>query len=390
MKHPRLRLRRPLERHLRAGHPWVYADALVTPGALASGTVVDVVSRDGEFVARGLYDPDSPIGVRIATLDAAEELDEAWVRARLVEALEARRGAFNALETNAFRWCNGEGDFLPGVVVDVYAQIAVVRFEGGAAAAWRPWVVAALVASSRGLDLEHVYERPRSGAGNALYGGQPPSPLEVRESGVRFAVDIVHGQKTGLFLDQRENRRAIRPYAGVEAAANLFGYTGGFSLHVALAGASSVVTVDSAAPALDAARLNFALNGLDPERHQFVCEDAFVWLEHASSERKRYGLMVVDPPSFAKNERAVSRALHAYRGLNTAAIGLLEPGGVLATASCSSHVGLEAFLGALSDAAARARRRVRVLEVRGQPPDHPSLPGFPEGRYLKFVILRVT
>lgn len=223
----KVRLRKPLERHLRAGHPWVYADALERPRGVESGTVVDVTTREGRFVARGLYDAESPIAVRVATLDAREPVDQQLVRRRIEQALAARRGAFDARETDAFRWLNGEGDFLPGLVADVYRDVAIVRLDGDAVRVWREWAVEALVELGRPLGISYVYERSRGGRGEALHGGVPPVPVEIREHGVRFAVDVVHGQKTGFFLDQRENRRAVRAYASGIEVANLFAYTGG-------------------------------------------------------------------------------------------------------------------------------------------------------------------
>jgi 23S rRNA (cytosine1962-C5)-methyltransferase len=383
---PRVHLKKELARSIRAGHPWLYRDALDVPRGLSTGAVVDVVAHGG-VVARGLYDARSPIAVRIATLDG-EPLDEPFIRRRLESALAARRGAFDPNDTDAFRWCNGEGDFLPGVVVDVYSTVAVVRLDGEAVRVWRGWIAAAVAQLGRPLGVTHVYERSRGAKGEVLAGVQPPIPVEVREHGVRFAVDVVHGQKTGFFLDQRDNRRAIRPYAHGIAVANLFGYTGGFSVYAALAGAREVVTIDSAAAALDGARDNFRLNGLDPERHGFDCEDAFVWLEHARARQRSFGLVIVDPPSFAPSEKSLGRALAAYRDLQHAALGVVAPGGVLAAASCSSHVDQESFLGALRDAGERAHRRLRLVAVRGQPADHPTPPAFAEGRYLKFVLAR--
>jgi 23S rRNA (cytosine1962-C5)-methyltransferase len=385
---PRVRLRKELERSIRAGHPWLYADALEAPRGIATGTTVDVIGRDNRVLARGLYDAQSPIAVRIATLDGKEELDAAFVKRRVEAALRSRRGVVDARETDAFRWLNGEGDFLPGVVVDVYAQVAIVRFDGEAVRAWREWVVAAVAELGRGLGISHVYERSRGGRGEALRGGPPPNPVQIRERGVRFAVDVVSGQKTGFFLDQRENRHALRPFCDGQEVANLFAYTGGFSVNAALGGARRVCTIDSAAGALEGARINFQLNGLDPERHEFACEDGFAWLERMRNQRRRFGVVVTDPPSFAPSEKALKKALSAYRDLNALALGVVEEGGVLAAASCSSHVTHEAFLGTLRDAAEKARRPLRILEVRGQPADHPSLPAFPEGRYLKFVLAR--
>jgi 23S rRNA (cytosine1962-C5)-methyltransferase len=389
----RARLAKPLERSIRNGHPWIYRDALDLrdakhSGGASTGSAIDVIGGNGQFVARGLYDAKSPIAVRVATLDAKQPLDEAFVRARVRTALRARRGAFDASTTTAFRWLNGEGDFLPGVVVDVYGPVAILRLDGDAVRAWRDWVVAAVVDEGRALGITHVHERSRGGRGEPLHGGAPPSPVEILENGVRFAVDVLHGQKTGFFLDQRENRRAIRPYAAGVDVVNLFGYTGGFSVHAALAGARRVTTVDVAAPALADARTNFTLNGIDPARHGFDAEDAFDWLERARADGRRFGLVITDPPSFAPSEKALQKALTAYRDLHARALALVEEGGVLAAASCSSHVTMDAFVGTLRDASDKMRRPLRLLELRGQPADHPTPPAFPEGRYLKFVLAR--
>ncbi len=384
---PRLRLKKDLARHIRAGHPWIWRDAL-EPKTLPSGAVVDIHDSQGGFLARGLWDAHSPIAVRIWTLDPNEILDAGLVRQRVIESLAARRGAIDPATTDAFRMVNGEGDFMPGVVVDCYRDTAVVRFDGDAARAIADWVIEGVREAGRPIGLIRAYERSRAARGRVLFGDEPPEIIEVRENGVRFAVDVRHGQKTGTFLDQRENRRAIRPYCNGVEVANLFSYTGGFSVHAALGGATRVTSVDSAAAALEGARDNFILNGIEPARHVFECADVFDWLARARAAGRRFGVLIVDPPSFAPSEKSVDKALAAYRDLFTASLGVVDSGGVLCAASCSSHVDFEAFLGTLKDASARARRGLRILEVRGQPADHPTVPAFKEGRYLKFLISR--
>jgi 23S rRNA (cytosine1962-C5)-methyltransferase len=357
-------------------------------GGPSTGSAVDIIGTDGKFVARGLYDAKSAIAVRVVTLDRNQALDASLIRSRVALALRARRGTIDAATTTAFRWLNGEGDFLPGVVVDVYGTVAILRLDGDAVRVWRDWVVAAVVDVGRTLGITHVYERSRGGRGEALHGGEPPSPIEIREHDVRFSVDIMKGQKTGFFLDQRENRRAIRAFAGGVDVVNLFGYTGGFSVNAALAGAHRVTTVDVAAPALVDARANFTLNGIDPTLHGFDAEDAFDWLERARTQQRRFGLVITDPPSFAPSEKALQKALTAYRDLHQRALAVVDEGGIFVAASCSSHVTMDAFIGTLRDAADKTRRPLRLLEVRGQPADHPTTPAFPEGRYLKCVICR--
>lgn len=400
----RVRLKRDLGRSIRGGHPWVYREALAAPKGLPSGSVVEVCDAAGHFVARGLYDPNSPIALRIYTLDESEPVDGGLYARRLARALALRRSLFSQEReaTNAFRLCHGEGDFLPGLVIDIYAEVAVLVFDGGEHGPARAFVreiVEALVALSqaKALPLCAIYERYQrrsGGGGQLLWGALPEGPSEhrgeliVSEHGIRFYVDIANGQKSGLFLDQRENRCRIRRWARGRSVWNGFAYTGGFSVSAALGGARRVVSVDRAAPAIAAARHNFALNGLDPDDHGFFSDDAFTHLSAAAARGVSYDLVIVDPPSFAPTERAVPTALAAYRELHRLALSIVAPGGLLCAASCSSHISETAFLSTLTPLQS-THRKLRILETHGQPADHPSLPAFPEGRYLKFVLMAV-
>lgn len=404
-----VRLRRDLTRSLRAGHPWVYRDALAQPPRLPAGSVVDVQDERGQFLARGLYDPASPIAVRVYTLDPRETIDASLFHARLQRALRLRQLLFanDAGRTDCFRWCHGEGDLLPGLIVDLYRDVAVVVLDGagdgsdGAAVSpllpYRAQIVAALADLGRTLGLVAIYQRHQrraGGHGELLWGALPPPPSDgregeiiVHEQGVRFFVDIVHGQKSGLFLDQRENRLRLRRYVAGRTLWNGFAYTGGFSVHAALAGATRVVTVDRASPAVTAARRNFVLNGLDPSAHDFIAGDVFKELAALHARGQTYDVVLVDPPSFAPNERSVPSALAAYRELHRLALLAVAPGGFLIAASCSSHVPETEFMTTICAASEATGRRLRTLEVQGQPQDHPSPPAFPEGRYLKFIVL---
>ncbi|MCS6912540.1 MAG: class I SAM-dependent rRNA methyltransferase [Myxococcales bacterium] len=389
--YPVLKLHKNLAAALRGGHPWVYREALCPFAPLPSGQVVDIHDRTGCFVARGVYDASSPIAVRVFTLDPGEEVDEALLGRRLAAALRSRQGLLDLRTTSAFRLCNGEGDFLPGIVLDVYAEVAVLRLEGEGARALRAPLCRALMPLLEDIGVRTLYERSPDLPGQLLHGPPPPAEVVVREHGVLLAVDIVCGQKTGLFLDQRESRLLVRQVARGLTVWNGFCYTGGFSLQAALGGARSVVSVDTAEPALAAARRNFTLNNLplDPQRFPFLCEDVFAHLRRGAAMGLTYDLVIVDPPSFAPSQAALLRALPAYQKLLALAMGAVSAGGLLAASSCSSHVSLEAFLTVIGQAASRCRRRCRLLEVRGQPADHPSLPLFPEGRYLKFVLCRL-
>ena len=388
---PQVKLRRPIERAISSGHPWVYGEALEPVRGLSVGTEVELLTRNGRPMARGLYDPGSPLAVRVYTLDLHESLGAAFVKRRLERALLLRLSLLDRSQTNAFRWCNGEGDRLPGVVVDLYDRVCVVRFDGAAAHVLVAPVVEAIVALGRahGIAIDHVYERSRGGVGVALFGGEPRQEVAIREHGVSFYVDVLRGQKTGFFLDQRENRRRVRALSKGLRVANLFSYTGGFSVSAALGGATQVTSVDIAPQAIDAARTHFTDNGIDAAAHAFVAIDAFEWLKNASKNGEQYDLIVTDPPSFAPSERALEAALAAYRDLNAAALALIPDGGTLAAASCSSHVNMEAFLGTLGEASRGAKKALTTFETHGQPLDHPCAPGFAEGRYLKFVLSRV-
>lgn len=379
----RLPLQKDLRRHLLDGHPWIYSEALRAKGE--PGEVVDVCDKAGTFLARGVLDPESPIAVRVISLHEDEPV-EGLVERRLDEALALRERVIDRATTDAFRLLNGEGDHLPGVVVDVYGGVAVVRFDG---AGPRAWAFESLVPALRArLPLATILERSSRGSdAKKLWGADPADEIAVREHGMTLLVDVKRGQKTGAFLDQRENRALVRTLANGRRVLNVFSYTGGFTLAAALGGATSTASVDLAGAALETAARTLKANGVEGS-HTMEKADAYRWLRELPSGR--FDLIVVDPPSMAPSEKTVARALDAYREINVSAMRALPDGGLLASASCSSHVDEPKFLAMLRDAASRAGRRTRVLTVRGAGADHPFAPGHPEGRYLKFVLLSVA
>ena len=379
---------------LRAGHPWIYDRALRSPrDPIAPGALVEVCAEGGrgESLAVGFYDPTSPIRVRVLERDATARIDDAWVAERARQAARCRTGDPALAETDAIRAIHGESDHLPGLVVDVYAGTAVAVFDGAAAAAlWQPRLPAVLDGlRTGGVEIARVWGKTRGEGGALLVGDAPPEIVIIREHGARYEVDVRRGQKTGFFLDQRQNRRMVRDLAAGVDVLNLFSYTGGFSVQAGLGGAARVTTVDVAAPAIEAAQRNFTLSGLVPREHEFLAADAFAVLEAAAARQRRWDLVIADPPSFAPSEKAKPRALAAYRRLNTMALGAVAPGGVLVTASCSSHVTPDELLGVIGESAAEARRRVRVRAELGAASDHPVRPGFAEGRYLKLLVVHV-
>jgi len=392
----RLELQRGLGRHLRAGHPWVYRKALEHVPKLPPGSVVDLTEA-GKFVARGYYDPLSPIAVRVLTRDSRETIDGAFYRRRVAAAWELRANLLDRTDTDAFRLVHGESDGLPGVVADLYAGTVVLKLYSAGLTPVRGLLVDALAEVVPGI--QGVLGRDELGAeegeeggrgGRVLFGQAPPDPVVIHEHGVRFGVDVRRGQKTGFFLDQRENRALVRRLAVGRSVLNCFSFSGGFSVNAALGGATRVFSVDQDADAIALARENFGRNGLDPNAHDFLAADVFELLASFRREGRRFGLVILDPPAFAKSQRAVQGALDGYASLNRQALEVVEPGGLLVTASCSARVSPEAFEGAVREAGFKASVDLTLLEERFQPPDHPVRLQFPEGRYLKFLVLRAT
>jgi 23S rRNA (cytosine1962-C5)-methyltransferase len=372
---------------VRRGHPWVWGGAIESglTGA-AAGDEVQIVDAAGATVGRGVADPDSPLAIRAWTT-SNEAVDETLVRSRVDLAFALRRRLFGDGKTTAYRLLHGEGDRCPGYVVDRYGDVAVLRVDGAGAVARLPKVRSPLEEALKSVGVRTFVHRPSDSDGAVvLFGPAPPDRIEVREHDVPFLVDLARGQKTGAFLDQRENRRRVGALAGGRRVLNLFSYAGGFSQRAALGGATHVTSVDSAAAAHATAQASFRAAGLDPRAHSFVTADAFAFIADAKKKRERWDLVVSDPPSFAPNEKSVARALTAYRSLHRACADVLAPGGIFCAASCSSHVPMELFLSTLDDAATGSGT-LRVVETHGPPADHPTIAAWPEGRYLKLVVL---
>jgi 23S rRNA (cytosine1962-C5)-methyltransferase len=366
------------------------------PKSLANGDVVRLVDAAGATVGCGVYDPESPIAVRMWA-SGSGSLSEELLAARLASAFRVREWLFSDGKTTAYRLLNGEGDRTPGFVLDRYGNVAMLRLDGAGAEAFAetfvPHVWTALkrigveTLARRDATREQDKDKDKRGARmTTLFGPPPPDTIDVAEHGVPFVVDLARGQKTGAFLDQRENRRRVGELArGRRKVLNLFSYAGGFSLRAALAGAT-VTSVDVAAQAHATAQAGFKRAGVDPRAHEFVTADAFAYLTEAKKKGQRWDVVVSDPPSFAPNEKALPRAIAAYRTLHKACVDVLADGGVFCAASCSSHVDAEAFASTLDDMTL-GRADLRLLEQFGPPADHPTLPGWREGRYLKFAVL---
>jgi 23S rRNA (cytosine1962-C5)-methyltransferase len=390
---PLIELPKELSLALGAGHPWVYRERL--PRAALSNQAGWVRVRAGGFRAYALYDPVSPIALRIFARDRLP--DNAWFRRRVEDAL-ALRAPLRAAKTSAFRLLNGEGDGIPGLVADVYDRFVVLSTYAGAVSELvLPPVVSAIesLLEPHGIvervrqakDGEATSSRPRRL--NQLSGREPPRRLVVSEADLQLIANLHEGQKTGLFLDHRDNRAFVRSLSAGRRVLNLFSYTGAFSIAAARGGATHVTSVDISADANAAAGENFELNGLDPDQHEFVSADVFHYAEAAKNTKRSFDLVICDPPSFANSREQLWGALRAYVRVNALAMATTTPGGFYAAASCTAQVSPPAFREALAEAAAKSNVRFQIVHEAGQALDHPCAAGHPEGRYLKFIVGRV-
>ncbi len=377
-----------LRDRLAAGHPWVYRNHLPEDMRLPSGTWVRL--RCGGWSGWGLWDASGPIAIRVYSV--ARQPDDRLIDARIRRAWDLRASVRQG-ETDAYRWVFGEGDGLPGITVDRYGRYASIASYSAGAATLIPAVVAGLRACDR--SLAGVVARSRdddSGRGGVelVWGEAPPERVEVSEHGLRFVADLYGGQKTGLFLDHRENRRFIEWHSAGRSVLNCFAYTGAFSLYALRGGAASVISADIGKGLAEDAAENIRLSRLDERRHSFVTEDCFALLGRYAAEGRRFDMVILDPPSFARNRESRFAAQRAYTRINELALRCIKDGGWLASASCTSQVGPEAFKEALAAAGAQAKKTIQIVHEVGQPIDHPVPAGFPEGRYLKFVFGRIS
>lgn len=389
-----LRVTPAAQRALRQGHPWLFDQGITQQrDAGHPGDLAVVFDERRQFVAVGLYDPTSPLRVRVLQHTTPQPIDQSWLRERLAQA-QAVRADLPAQGTTGYRLVHGENDGLPGLVIDRYAGTVVIKLYS---VAWVPWLrdVRAALAGVQPADavvlrLSRAVQRQPDALyglvdGVTLAGETSREVVLFSENGLHFEANVRQGQKTGFFLDQRENRARVERLAAGCTTLNVFAYSGGFSLYAARGGAVEVVSLDLSAPALAAATRNFALNRHIPAvavaRHDVLLADAFVALADLRRARRRFDLVVVDPPAMAKQASEVARARLAYSRLTSLALGVLSPGGTLVLSSCSSRVDAETFFATVNQAARQAGRPLRERERSGHPIDHPI--GFPEGAYLK-------
>lgn len=383
-------LKRGKEESLLRFHPWVFSGAIHhLDDGIEEGDVVRVVSEKGVFIAVGHYQQGS-ISVRVLTFNDVE-IDDAFWHSRIQSALNMRQdiGLANSSYTNAFRLVHGEGDLLPGLIIDVYDKTAVMQAHSIGMHMSRHAIAKALAEVMKGR-IENIYYKsettlPFMEPENGFLLGNSDDNIAI-ENGLRFYVDWLRGQKTGFFVDQRENRALLEKYAKGKRVLNMFCYTGGFSFYAMRGGAQLVHSVDSSAKAIELTRRNVELNFPGDPRHEAFCEDAFKYLDSSSHT---YDLIILDPPAFAKHRGALHNALKGYTRLNEKAFEKIEKGGILFTFSCSQVVSKDHFRNAVFTAAAQAKRKVRILHQLHQPADHPINIYHPEGEYLKGLVLYV-
>jgi len=384
-------LKKGRERPVMGGHPWIFSGAIEKiEEETNNDPIVDVLDYQGRWLARGLYNPKSQIRVRLLTWE--KEAIDAVFFSRRIAAAAALRGRLVSPSTNAYRVVNGEGDLLPGVIVDRYADYFVCQFFTAGIDALKSVLIQALAAE---LKPNGVYERSEGGVRDeeglppsvgVVYGEEPPELIEIEENGSRFLVDIRGGQKTGFFLDQRDNRALIASLAPGMTVFNCFAYSGGLSVYALKAGAQRVISLDSSVPALDLAKRNLRLNGLEAHDGDFIRADAFSFLKNCN---EKIDILILDPPSLAHRRGDVEAAAGGYKFLNLHGLKLLPRGGLLLTFCCSQHVSIDLFQKIVFGAAVDARRKVQILKRLGPAPDHPVSLHHPEGEYLKGLLLRV-
>ena len=387
-------LKRGKDESLRRFHPWVFSGAIQRiEGKQEEGELARVYSSDGEYIATGHWQIGS-IAVRVLTFDD-EPIDDSFWDQRLTAALEVRQsiGVADNEQNNTYRLVHGEGDHLPGLIIDVYGQTAVMQAHSVGMHICRNEVAASLkrVMQDR---INHIFYKSETtlpfkadlGQENGFLLGGSPDNIAL-ENGLKFHIDWLRGQKTGFFVDQRENRSLLEHYSRGRDVLNMFCYTGGFSVYAMRGGAHKVHSVDSSAKAVDLVNANVELNFPGDSRHEAFAEDAFKFLQQM--EQDAYDLIILDPPAFAKHKDALHNAMKGYTRLNVRAFEKIRPGGILFTFSCSQAVSKDQFRLAVFTAAAQSGRRVRILHQLHQPADHPINIYHPEGEYLKGLVLYV-
>lgn len=382
------------QKRIEMGHPWVYKTEIAKiEGEVTGGEIVDVLDFRQRFLGRGFINPRSMLTVRILTQDREEAITEKTIRERIRKAWFFRQRVFQSPEPNACRVIFGEADFLPGLIVDKFGDHLVLQTLALGIAQWQDVIVDELASLIKPAGIyARNDQQVRSIEGleqykGCLFGRCQPL-VNIEENGLKVYVDIENGQKTGYFLDQQENRRAIKPYVQNARVLDCFCHTGSFALHAAYYGARDVHGLDISPEAIEMAKKNAALNNFTSIT--FKEANAFDELRHLADAKEKYDVVILDPPAFTKSKAALKGAIRGYKEINLRAMKLLPPGGILITNSCSYYMSEDLYLETIAEAASDAKRRIRIIELRRQAKDHPMLMGYPESYYLKCFILEVV
>lgn len=395
---PQVFLHKGREKSLLRRHPWLFASAVakVAPADIPAGSTVAVFTHDEVHIGFGAYNPVSQIRVRMWTFTAEEVIDADFIRRRVRRALETRKALPSYHSGNSQRLIFSESDGLPGVVLDRFGDHLVLQLSTAGAFFWREVLIAAIIAETGCQSLEERSDTDTnrleglSDIKGMVHGAIPPDGYEIQEHGLRFKIHSMLDQKTGFYLDQRENRLIARTISEGKRVLDCFSFTGGFAVNALKGGARNVTLVDSSADALEAARENISVNGFSLDRVTTICGNAFEILRKERDANKQYDLVILDPPKLAPTISHVEKAARAYKDINLQGIKCLAPGGLLMTFSCSGGVPLPLFQKIVADAALDAGRELQVIRYLHQADDHPVLLSYPESEYLKGLLCRVV
>ncbi len=388
-------LKRDKEKAVFQKHPWVFSGAIErVKGKPANGDIVRLLNHKGEFMAYGFYNDQSRVALRLLEWDEQAEVNEAWFRAKVAMAVNARADVLNE-QTNTCRLIFSEADYLPGLIVDKYADHLAVQILTSGIEKLMPVIIEELRRLLNPLsifDKSDASSRQHEGLetdNTVLWGDVPPASVEVKENGITYSINIAEGQKSGFYCDQRDNRRILAAHTKGKKVLDCFSYTGGFTLNALQNGAASVTSVDSSALAIETLKQNISLNKFDLEKHTAIQSDVNKQLRAFKESGEKFDVIVLDPPKYAPSRSALTRAARAYKDLNRIGMSLLNNGGLLATFSCSGAMDMEGFKQVLAWAALDAGKQVQFIYQFCQPECHPVRASFPEGEYLKGLLCRV-
>lgn len=393
----RISIKKGKEKAIRQLHPWIFSGAIEKiSGKPENGEVVEVADAQDNFLAYGFYNAQSRVAVRVLSWDKNQTIDADWWRKRIRQAVEARRNLLDSKETNTCRLIFSEADFLPGLIVDRYADFLSVQILSSGMEQFKAIWLDELqqILKPKGIfDRSDANARSHEGlaaSSGVLWGEAPPDFIEVMENGIRYEVNIAEGQKSGFYCDQRDNRKKVAAHVKGKKVLDCFCYSGGFTLNALSAGAASLTSVDSSALAIETLQRNLKLNDFKKIKHSAIQSDVNKQLREFKESGEKFDVIVLDPPKYAPSRSALDKAARAYKDLNRLAMLLLNEGGLLATYSCSGAVDIDTFKQILAWAALDAGKEVQFIDQYCQPEDHPVRASFPEGEYLKGLLCRVV